>query len=153
MGTSHEALLDELKAAFPQLAETSFEVTSPDTPAYNCIAWAMDDASRWWWPDPNYFWPCGIARENTVECFEAAFSMSGYRPVGDASFVQGVEKVALYVGADGRPTHAARQLPDGDWTSKLGQWVDIRHALEGLEGEFYGRVAMIFARSPQSDIR
>jgi hypothetical protein len=44
-------------------------------------------------------------------------------------------------------THAARQLPSGAWTSKLGDWEDIEHnALSGLESSFYGRVSIILKR-------
>ena len=50
----------------------------------------------------------------------------------------GVRKVVLY--ADGNEwTHAARQLPSGRWTSKLGDYEDIEHdTLDGFE-EHYGR--------------
>ena len=34
----------------------------------------------------------------------------------------------------------------GLWTSKLGDWEDIRHELQDLEGEFYGSVALIMKR-------
>ena len=37
------------------------------------------------------------------------------------------------------PTHAARQLPDGKWTSKLGPFEDIKHStLVCLKGPLYG---------------
>lgn len=48
---------------------------------------------------------------------------------------------------DGSPTHAARQLPDGTWTSKLGKDVDISHdSLDGLSGDRYGTPALILRR-------
>ena len=57
-------------------------------------------------------------------------------------------KVAVY--ALGRkPTHAARQLDSGNWTSKLGRSVDIEHQLEGLEGEEYGKVVQ-YLRCPRN---
>lgn len=59
---------------------------------------------------------------------------------------QGYEKVALYVDHDGKPTHAARQLPTGRWTSKLGKIEDIEHELEGIAGSVYGSVAKILKR-------
>ena len=40
--------------------------------------------------------------------------------------------------------HAARQLRNGKWTSKLGQDVDIAHELRELEGPQYGSVVRIF---------
>jgi hypothetical protein len=57
----------------------------------------------------------------------------------------GYEKVALYALA-GLPKHAARQLPGGRWTSKLGPLEDVEHALEGLIGTWYGNVVQILKR-------
>jgi len=39
----------------------------------------------------------------------------------------GLEKIALY-SMSSIPTHAARQLRDGWWTSKLGPNFDIEHS-------------------------
>lgn len=58
----------------------------------------------------------------------------------------GFQKVAFFVGANGVPTHAARQLPSGLWTSKLGEWEDIEHTLHALEGDIYGTVALLLKR-------
>jgi hypothetical protein len=44
-------------------------------------------------------------------------------------------------------THAARQLPDGQWTSKLGKYVDIEHsAPEDVAGGVYGEVMQFMKR-------
>ena len=52
----------------------------------------------------------------------------------------GFEKVALY-GSGFMYTHAARQLPDGRWTSKLGQKEDITHNTpDDVAGGVYGEV-------------
>ena len=53
--------------------------------------------------------------------------------------------MAIYA-LQGKPTHAARQLGDGRWTSKLGKEVDITHTLVGLEGPVYGQVAAYLRR-------
>jgi hypothetical protein len=58
----------------------------------------------------------------------------------------GREKVALYA-VDAVPTHAARQLPNGWWTSKLGPNVDIEHAdLSALADGVYGMPAALVYR-------
>ena len=44
------------------------------------------------------------------------------------------------------PKHAARQLPSGRWTSKLGFLEDIEHALHDLEGTEYGAVVLVMKR-------
>ena len=57
------------------------------------------------------------------------------------------KKIAIYVNPDGKPTHAARQLSSGQWTSKLGQLEGIEHnILEGLTGSEYGTVAVMMKR-------
>jgi hypothetical protein len=58
----------------------------------------------------------------------------------------GSEKIAVFANAKGVPTHAARQLASGFWTSKLGVSEDIEHRLRDLEGDIYGTVALIMKR-------
>jgi hypothetical protein len=42
----------------------------------------------------------------------------------------------------------ARQLPSGQWTSKLGEMEDIQHAaLQQLDGLSYGRVVQYLKRT------
>ena len=108
---------------------SEFIITSPESPNYNCIAWAANEDIRWWWPDPFgiYFWPRSIERRVTVDCFIDAYRTLGYEPCNNEVAEKGFDKVALYVQSDGSPTHASRQLPNGMWTSKLGRWFDIKH--------------------------
>lgn len=83
----------------------------------------------------------------TIEAFIAAYSLFGYTPCETADWEPEYEKLALYVDLQGTPTHAARQLPSGKWTSKLGQLEDIEHGtLEGLTGGLYGEVGQILKR-------
>ena len=138
-----------LQTLFPGLQITPFRVTSPADGKYNCIAWAANDVSDWWWPEgeaPDAVWPGSAAREVTLSAFTAAFFTIGYIVAGDESLEPGFEKVALFADAAGTPNHAARQLPSGAWTSKLGNAEDIEHELRALEGEIYGAVAMILRR-------
>jgi hypothetical protein len=58
----------------------------------------------------------------------------------------GFEKVVLY-GSALLYTHAARQLPNGKWTSKLGALADIEHDTpEDVAGGVYGEVAGFMKR-------
>jgi hypothetical protein len=136
------------ESLFPDLVRTGYAVTSPPDPVYNCISHATGRAGAWWWPDPDGFdyWPSGIVRERTLAAFLQAFGTVGYSPCPDGSLEPGWEKIAIYATHEG-PTHAARQLPNGRWTSKLGPDDDIEHALEGLESPLYGSVVQ-FARRP-----
>jgi hypothetical protein len=133
---------------FPNLASSNYRITSPQTPEYNCIAWAAEDTERWWWPDQNLtaYWPKSIARLSTLEAFTEAFRSLGYEICDNDQHETGVEKVAIYAGSLNEPTHAARQLPTGRWTSKMGQWVDLEHDLEDLSGPEYGSPAVFLKR-------
>lgn len=143
-------MVEPIEAVFPGLYSSSFRVTSPATRDYNCIAWAADDTERWWWPDDDpendaIFWPPGVPLEETLDAFAATFKTLGYDECFDEKCEPGVEKIALF--AIGRiPTHAARQLPSGRWTSKLGFREDIEHELHGVCGDVYGTVVLLFKR-------
>ncbi len=126
-----------LERFFPNLAGTGYVLTSPADTIYNCIAWAAGVSNDWWWPDPMgvSFWPASVRREETIAAFREAFQSLGYVPSADDSLEPGFEKVALYALA-GAPKHAARQLPNGRWTSKLGELEDVEHLLNGLTGSW-----------------
>ena len=129
------------------LGNTAHRITSPTTPEYNCIAWAAGEHDVWWWPDPmgQAFWPTGIPRVVRIDAFVMAYGVKGFVPCDNPGLEEHIEKIALYA-LNGAPTHAARQLPNGLWTSKLGPQEDIEHLLEGLEGPAYGRVVMYLKR-------
>jgi hypothetical protein len=135
------------ESLFPDLARTGYRVTSPPDPAYNCIAHAAGVMNNWWWPDPAGFdyWPPGVPRDRTVAVFVQAFATLGYVLCPDGSPEAGWEKVAIYATDQG-PTHAARLLTSGFWSSKLGPDDDIEHALEGLCGLLYGAVVQFLRR-------
>lgn len=124
--------MSSLESAFPALAGSRYAVTSAATGTYNCLTWAAGETDRWWWPDPMGvgYWPEGAPREETL----AAYATSGFAPTSDPAPEPSFGKVAIYVRS-GLPTHAARQLPNGRWTSKLGRDVDIEHALPDLAGD------------------
>jgi hypothetical protein len=67
---------------------------------------------------------------------------------------RGYEKIAIYADAGGVPTHAARQLDSGKWTSKLGRLEDIEHdtlsSLQGPSPPAYGEVRQVLRRRRQA---
>ena len=84
----------DLEALFPGLMGTAYRVTSPNDPAYNCVAWAAGDATRWWWPDPAgpAYWPPGTPREESLASFAAAFATLGYGPCDPGDAEPGFER-------------------------------------------------------------
>jgi hypothetical protein len=141
---------------FPNLTGESSEVTSPATRRYNCIAWAAGEEFRWWWPDPMGvgYWPLSVPRQVTLQAFVAAFETLGYERCDGPGIETGMEKIAIFGLRDFTgstvPTHAARQLESGAWTSKLGSLEDIRHeTLDLVGGPLYG-IAVVHMKRTRS---
>jgi hypothetical protein len=131
---------------FPYLTRQLYEVTDNETNDYNCIGLAAGDKTRWWEPEPSgqYYWPIPN-REYTVRCYTEAFESLGYQKCICSLKKRSFEKVAIYHDPLGcveaidnfgmwhpevlpkTPTHAAKQLPSGEWNSKLGGWEEIKH--------------------------
>ena len=137
---------------FPNLTDADHSITSPADRRYNCIAWATDDTDAWWWPDRLSIgkWPAGVPRAETIDAFLRAYGTLGYSRCANGAHEPGIEKVAIYGVREAggvSPTHAARQLQDGAWTSKLGEFEDIQHSTpEALEGGIYGQVVAYLQR-------
>ena len=139
----------KIELAFPGLVETGYEVTSPSDPRYNCFAWAAGDQSRWWQPpsllDGGYYWPSKETRQNRAAVVKA-YETLGFRRCDDGATEPGWARIALFEREE-VITHAARQLPDGRWTSKLGTQQDIAHQLQALDGtQEYGNVVVFLKR-------
>ena len=142
---------DHLEKQFPHLSEEGYTVTSADTIDYNCVAWAAELESEWWWPDAmnQEYWPEGVPREETLSAFTAAFQTIGYDVCDNESLESGFSKIAIYGDAQQVPRHVARQLASGGWTSKIGQYEDIQHkTLKALMGKSpaYGEVIRIMKK-------
>ena len=77
-----------------------------------------------------------------------AFQILGYEPCDDGTLEDGYQKVVLYADRSGIPTHAARQLENGRWTSKLGRLEDIEHdTVEDVSGPVYGQPVQFMRRA------
>jgi len=122
---------------------------SPATQEYNCIAWAASVSDVRWEPDPmdQFYWPDSVTREYTLDAFIEAYKTIGFEVCSDGVYEQDTEKIALYAYR-GSPEHAARQLENGNWTTKFGHCEDVEHlTLECLEGPLYGKVTAYMKRS------
>lgn len=134
------------KGHFPNLAAVQQKKTSEVDARYNCIAWAFGDNLRHWWPNKKRsYWPTNCSGRTTLEAFEDWFNSDGWVETCSIEYEAGAEKVALYT-LNGEPTHAARLLPNGLWTSKLGPDIDLAHSFNDLDGPTYGNPARIFMK-------
>jgi hypothetical protein len=140
-------MVGSLESIFPALANAPYRVTSAADTRYNCVAWAAGDNQTWWWPDPGgtAYWPAQAPRSETLPAFQKTFEELGYTAAADEHLERGFDKIAVFA-FQGLPTHVARQLDTGQWTSKLGEREDIEHDLHALEGAAYGAVVLFMKR-------
>jgi hypothetical protein len=138
---SHQPDPEAIAAAerfIPALRTADYDAQSPRNKGYNCFAWAARDSSRCWDPpglaDWTY-WPEGVPTWESLNSYQRAYATVGFETCGDGQLEPNVEKIAIFVDDDGTPIHAARQLPNGRWTSKLGKGIDIEHDFNALEGD------------------
>lgn len=138
------------KKFFPNICDVQNKKTSEATSTYNCIAWAFEESHRIWWPCKRGYWPTSFDSLTVAEAFDKWFAEDGWEETKDATVEPDVKKIALYM-LNGDPTHAARQLSTGLWTSKLG-WdpsfgIDLSHQLADLDGPSYGQFTKIYKKS------
>jgi hypothetical protein len=132
--------------AFPHLTPQNHRATSPASIDYNCIAWSVSDTENWW--QPGVYWPIPAQPQDYgIDVLKQLFASLGYADCGlNADMEPGFEKVALFAQSLFY-THAARQLPNGKWTSKLGNAEDIEHDTpHDVAGGIYGNVIGIMKR-------
>lgn len=133
------------RQSFPRLGD-GFEVLAPASSTYNCIAWALGKDDRW-------VWPSGHGRQVNTADFDALFAFHGYKRITSLNYdkVAGYDKLVLYAKANEfgvpEPTHGARQLTDGSWSSKLGKLPLIRHLHpDDIDGGTYGEAYAVYTR-------
>lgn len=135
MGERIEEIAKNIIQNFPNLEhDANFKVSSKEDIKYNCIAWAYNLADKWMWPnttenphlDGVHYWPTSDILDCDISNFIKAFEEKGYELCEKWEFEKGFRKIALYVTPNTTEcTHAARQLQNGFWTSKLGKIEDV----------------------------
>ena len=138
---------------FPNLG--SWRETSPATDTYNCTAFAALDETRWWDPVPLsiYYWPSGIPQNYELSTYIELFKTLGYEVCADGSLEQDREKIVIYANQYGCMAHVARQLADGNWTSKIGGCEDIMHETpNSLAGDEFGQPRCYMVRQIKKEL-
>jgi len=157
----------EIYKIFPKLQfDKSFYISSKPNINYNCIAWVGITDNEFWWPEVEpynkldgvkYKWPFKIKNSDELKYFIELFSNLGYEGVSNniKNEHPKYRKIALFIKEDKnisdinncKCTHAARQLTNGLWASKLGRKDDIEHSNPyDLEGSAYGKLAIILKK-------
>ena len=146
-----------LETLLPRLRGSGYVITSDQADRPNCIGWVLysdlyfDPVAVGGWL-AGYYWPPGIRDDYNVETLLELFALFAFEECDNSDLEDGVEKIAIYTGADGEASHVARQLPSGEWTSKLNKLEDIRHRTldEILSPPEYAAVAT-FVRRQRKD--
>ena len=137
--------LRHLEDRFPNLSSSQYGKTSDQNGLYNCIAYAAGDTSTWW--DNKAYWPQKAKKGKTTQHLVGVYRTLGYQVCDNGELEEGFEKVTIYANRIGNWKHAAKQLENGHWSSKLGEEEDIFHSTpKALEGEIYGAVAQFLKR-------
>ena len=66
------------------------------------------------------YWPRRVPKSYSLVALQPAVATVGYAPCATEDLEKDIEKIALFANDAGECKHVARQLPDGSWTSKLG---------------------------------
>lgn len=134
---------------FPHSKANPFLITSEKSLRYNCIAYVYGDYSRPYWPDPNplkFFWPPHLPRIKHLSSFIDLYSSIGYQVCPNGDLELPIEKIAIFGNSVNDPTHAAKQLTTGAWSSKLGGNHDVSHSIQNISGGIYGHVLTYMCR-------
>lgn len=132
---------------FPHSNNKNFIIKSPVDKNYNCIACAYGLNTCRMWPNKlGFYWPNNVSKTEDIKSFIELFEKIGYIICEDGSYEENYEKVGLYE-LNNKPTHAARQINQNWWITKLGPMHDIIHTEEALKDGEYGNITVYLKRS------
>ena len=136
-----------LNVSFPNLRNEEFTVVDPPSDLYNCIAYAAGNTSQWWDHTARQYWPPYATRSKRIESLQEVFAGLGFEECDDGSFGPGYQKIALYED-QGTWEHAAIQISNGAWHSKMGEGPVIEHrSPESLSDGPYGNPTVYMRRA------
>lgn len=128
---------------FPNLNTNNFTFESLRDEDYNCVAWIHEIQDEW-----IQFKDVHGSYDISINRYIEYFKEFGYKISENKNLEKGVVKIAIY--CDSRANefkHVARQLPNGKWASKLGDWEDIIHENpDVLFGKLYGNDLIIMQK-------
>jgi hypothetical protein len=143
--------IQKLELEIPALrGGNGYRDTSEETIDYNCLSWAL--GINWTRYDPTprcagYYWFPGVPRKWDEPTIKKVFENHNYRVATNYELEPGYEKVVFYRNEAGIPTHFARQLQNGKWTSKIGNLNDIEHDnLDLIAVPRYGKPGLVMKR-------
>jgi hypothetical protein len=144
MGKDTRNLL--MDKSFPNSFLEPLEISSPETGDYNCLAWALNDNSKWYESEDDYCWFDKIDRDNKLSTIQKIFEQIGFNLTRNSEYQVDIERVALFSTDNIDCSHLARQIGKNVWTSKLGSSYDVNHTLRAIEDGIYGNPILFLER-------
>lgn len=137
---------EEIKTKWPNMAEgVNFKFTSEQTWDYNCVAYVLgikDD-----WIDFYYTADGSVSMDLGINSYIDLFKNHGFSICKNDSLQKGFEKIAIFEDSNKWFSHVSLQLSDGKWTSKMGEYEDIKHTdLESVSNGIYGTSVVFMKR-------
>jgi hypothetical protein len=140
----------DLAGIFPRSESAPYEVTSPEDIKYNCsrglLARRRFAANGGLRLHPSIIGPWSPVRKQLRVSSRHSANLATWfaTPANSNQVMRGWQSTLTKLGT---PTHMARQLTSGRWTSKLGELEDIEHlTLEQLSGSDYGQAVQFLKR-------
>lgn len=96
---------------FPNSDISPFEITSPESPAYNCVAWAVGQTETWWEAEAGFAWLPQVPAENRMSTLKLFFENFGFSTCFNALPETGFEKIALFSSDSEHCSHVAGYYP------------------------------------------
>lgn len=125
-------------AEFPNSSIEPFEITSPETEEYNCIAWVLDNRSIWIEPDDSTTWLQNIPNDYLLPSVVKYFEKQGFEICQKIDYSKDKTLLALFSKDGIEFSHVAKQLNENYWTRKLGFSFDVKHTIFAMEGGCMG---------------
>jgi len=122
-GYIYELTDTRIASHFPNLKRNNnFTFTSVSTEDYNCVAWINDILDEW-----VQFYDANGNYDFSLDRYIKYFESYGYLINDNSDKQEGFTKIAISFDKDKNFKHVCKQLPNGEWSSKLGDWEDIKH--------------------------
>lgn len=117
------------------------------SPHYNCISHTLNIKNKWSWPksvDSDNYWPISNISE-TIDAFDEFYEYHGFTKTNMNKIYLGKNKIVLYSIGE-IPKHAALQIKDDLYESKMGRGEIIRHDPFDIENSIYGNIVRLYEK-------
>lgn len=147
----HALTPDEMSTLWPDLKEgKNFHFSSLKKKGFKCIWYALmldvGDIDMLWFRDKYGLDKSRLdhSAKGYGDCFQKYY---GFEYCNSAEYEEGWIKVVLYEDRNNDFKHVARVLPNGNLTSKMGNYEDIEHyTMDALSGDEYGYATLFMKK-------